>query len=112
ETGADLDDAERLGDVVVAAQAQPADAVLDGVPGGEEQHGYVDAAVAQELEDLEAVGTREHHVEDDDVRGTAGDLVEGFAQVAGHVDVESGELQGRDQQAPDTGVVVDDEDAV
>ena len=41
QPGDDLLQAERLGDVVVAAGREPGDAVLDGVAGGEEEDGYV-----------------------------------------------------------------------
>ena len=67
QPGDDLLEAERLGDVVVAAGGQPGDAVLDGVPGGEEQHRHVRVVAAQPAQHLEAVEVGQHHVEHDGV---------------------------------------------
>ena len=42
DAGHQLLQAERLGDVVVAAEREPTDLVLDGVARGEEQDGHVE----------------------------------------------------------------------
>ena len=68
DPGGQLLQAERLGDVVVAAEGQPADLVVGRVPGGQEDHRGTGTAVAQLPDDLEAVQVGEHDVEDDEVR--------------------------------------------
>ena len=64
----DLLEAERLGDVVVAARRDAGDAVLDGVLGGEEKDGHIGVGPAHPPQHLEAVDVREHDVEEHDVR--------------------------------------------
>ena len=68
DAGDELVEAERLRDVVVAAEREAADLVLDGVAGGQEEHRRAVAACAEQaLLDLEAVEVGEHHVEHDEV---------------------------------------------
>src|SRR5262249_52812851 len=62
DPGDDLLQAERLGDVVVAAEGQAADLVLGGVPGGQEDHGDLGAAAAQSSYYVEAVHIGQHDV--------------------------------------------------
>ena len=72
-------DAERLGDVVVAAEPQALDLVLGGVAGGEEDDrdpGAGALVLAQAAGHLEAVEVGEHHVEHDQVGPAALDRVE------------------------------------
>ena len=72
EHGADPRDhlfqAERLGDVVVAAQREAADLVLGGVPGRQEDDRDAGATAPQPPDDVEAVHVRQHHVQHDQVR--------------------------------------------
>ena len=67
QPGHDLLQRERLGDVVVAARGEAGDAVLDGVAGGQEEHGYVGLVATQPAEHLHAVEVGQHHVEHDGV---------------------------------------------
>ena len=67
QPGHDLLEAERLGDVVVAAGRQPGHPVLDGVAGGEEQDRDVLAVGAQLRQHGEPVEVGQHDVEDDGV---------------------------------------------
>ena len=63
QPGDDLLEAERLGDVVVAAGGQAGHPVLDRVLGGQEEHRHVGVVAAHPAQHLEAVEVGEHHVE-------------------------------------------------
>ena len=65
--GDQLVEAERLLQVVVTAEGEPADLVLGGVAGGEEQHRRAVAVGAQPAAHLEAVEVGHHHVEEDEI---------------------------------------------
>ena len=108
--GDDLGERERLGHVVVAADGEAGDLVLDAVAGGEEQDGHADAVGPQASGDLEAVEVGEHHVEHDEV----GRVLLGGGQrgPAGHglADVEALVPQGGGDGVDDRCLVVDDED--
>ena len=80
--GHQLLEAERLLEVVVAAEREPAHLVLGGVAGGEEQHRRVVAAGPQPPADLEPVEVGQHHVEQDEVGRQLADGVERRAPVA------------------------------
>ena len=60
---------ERLGDVVVAADGQTRQLVLQRVAGSQEEDGDPNPVGPQAPGDLEPVEVRQHHVEDDEVRG-------------------------------------------
>ena len=111
QPGDDLFEAERLRHVVVAAQGQPGDLVLQGVAGGQEQCRGVDAVGAQPAQHPEAVHAGHHHVEDHRVRPGFARPVQGLGAVGGGVDLESLELEAHREQFDDVGLVVDDEDA-
>ena len=63
----ELLEAERLGDVVVAAHRQAAHLVLGRVAGGEEDDRHLARARRSGAGDLEALHVGEHHVEDQQV---------------------------------------------
>ena len=62
-----LGERERLGQVVVAAGLQAADAVVDRPPRAQNQHRRRDAAPAQLLDERQAVALGQHQVDDRDV---------------------------------------------
>jgi hypothetical protein len=62
-----LFDAERLGDVVVAARRQPGDAVFHGILGRQKQNRQLRVFFAQLVQDVETAHVGQHHVEDDDI---------------------------------------------
>ena len=64
----ELLDAERLGDVVVASEREPAHLVLDGVARREEQDRHLHAIGGEPFGDREPVHVGEHHVEHDQRR--------------------------------------------
>ena len=109
DPGEHLLEAERLGDVVVAAEGEAGDLVLGGVAGGEEQHGRVPARCAQPPDDVEAVQVRHHHVEHDQVGAERVGQGERLLAVGGRGDLEAGEAQAGREQLEDVGLVVDDE---
>jgi len=58
---------ERLGDVVVGAEAEALELVIEFREAGEDQNRGLDLGGAQALQHLIAVHVRQHEVEDDDV---------------------------------------------
>src|SRR5581483_2171198 len=87
EPGQQLAEGERLGQVVVAAGAQPADAVVDLGERAQDQDRRPVAGVAQRLDDAEPVdAARQHAVEDQHVVLAGGGEIEPVAAVVGMVD--------------------------
>ena len=117
QDGAHPDDellhAEGLGHVVVAAQGEAPQLVVEGVARREEQHGQppADAVPAHALEDVEPAQVGEHDVEDDEVGAELGHRLEGVAAQVRHLDLHALVAQGHGQQVGDAGLVVDDQDA-
>ena len=72
-----LGELERLGEVVVGAEVQARDPVLDRIAHGEDQHRHAGAARAQALQHLEAVHLGQSQVEQHQV-----ELVRGEARSA------------------------------
>ena len=108
--GDELGHAERLGDVVVAADREAPDLVLGGVAGGEEQHGDVAPVSAEALGDVEAVDVGQHHVEHDEVGTERVDLLERPVPAGGGLDVEALVAKRHRDELGDGLLVVDDED--
>ena len=69
--GDDLGQCEGLGDVVVAADGQAGQLVLQRVAGREEEDGHADPVGPQAPGHLDAVEVGQHHVEDHEVRRVA-----------------------------------------
>ena len=67
---------ERLRYVVVAADGEPGDFVLRGVPRGQEDHRDAVLVPAEPADDLETVDVGQQHVQDDQVEG----MIPGQAQ--------------------------------
>ena len=103
-------DRKRFGDVVVGADVEARDAVGDAVVGG--QHDDRHAALgANALADFDAVHSRQHQVEDDEV-GLFEGLFEAGEPVARDVDLVAFVLEFELQDAADRRVVLDDEDPI
>ena len=109
QPGDDLFQAERLGDVVVAAEGQPGDLVLQRITGGKEQRGRVDAVGAQSAQHPETVHTGHHHVEDHRVRLDFAGQIERRCAISRGVDLEALKFEADRQQFDDGVLVVDDE---
>ena len=107
QPGDHLFEAERLRDIVIAAERQTGDLVLQRIARGQEQGGGLDAVGAQPAEQPEPVHPGHHHVEDDRVRTDLTRLVQGGGAVGRGVDLESLELQTHGEQLDDVGLVVD-----
>ena len=80
-----LGESERLGHVVVGAEGEPVDEVVDGCGGGEHQHPAVGLLAAQGPADLVAVDAGQVAVEHHHVVGVQARLVEGADAVVRHV---------------------------
>jgi hypothetical protein len=106
----DLLEAERLRDVVVAAERETRDLVLQGVAGGQEQRGRVDPVGTQPSQHAEPVHAGHHHVEDHRVGPDLAGLVEGGRAAGGRVHLEALELEADGEKLDDVGLVVHDED--
>ena len=108
DAGDELLTPERLGDVVVAAGAQPAHALQLGAAGGEDEHRNV-AEIADALERLPAVELGHRDVEDDEIGAMGMEGTQPGPAVAGHRDLVSGPHEQNADQLADVRLVVDDE---
>ena len=111
DPGHDLLEAERLRDVVVAAEREPSHLLLGAVAGREEQDRHPHAVGTEAPAHLEAVEVGEHHVEHDEVGLVVGDGSERLPAVRGQDDVEPEVTEGGVEQEADVVLVVGDEDA-
>ena len=111
DAGDDLGEAERLGDVVVAAGAERLDLVLDRVLGGEEEDRGLEAALAEAAADLDPVEVGEHPVEHDQVGlGRRRRRSARRGRVRGLLDLEALVAERGRDGVDDRRLVVDDED--
>ncbi len=84
-------------------------AVLDGIAGGEEQYWRIQAGLAHGLEDLPAVTSRQHYVEDQQVVVAGqGQELAGFA-IGGQLSGEAGLAQALAEVLAGAGLVFDDQ---
>lgn len=109
EAGEEFVEIEGFGEVVVGTLVEAFDAIGHGISGGEHEDGGGDAG-AESGEDLPAVESGEHDVEDDGVVLMVGGFVESFLAVAGGVDGIVFFTQGGGEAALEEGVVFDDEE--
>jgi hypothetical protein len=105
-------EAEGLGDVVVAAEAEAADLVVGGVARGQEDDRHAAALGAEPARDLEALHVGQHHVEHDQIGLERRHRDERLGAGARRLDGEALEAQGHRDDVDDVGLVVDDEHAV
>ena len=105
DAGHDLLQAEGLGHVVVASDGQSHHLVLRGGAGGEEQHGGANALLPDAAGHGESVDVRE----DDQVGLGLLDHLDGFGARCGGGHIESGEMQGCDEQFTDGRFVVNND---
>jgi hypothetical protein len=106
DAGDDLLKAERLGDVVVAADGQAGDLVLGGVLGRQEQHRGAGVALAEPSGHVEAVQVGQHHVQDHQVGSVALHGLEGLQPAGGGGHLEPGQAQAGREQLEDVGLVL------
>src|SRR4051794_13099551 len=105
-------EAERLGDVVVAARGQPAQLVVGRVARGEEDDRCRRPLGAQPPGDLEALHVGQHHVEHDEVGAERVHRRERARAGAGRLHVIAVEAQGHRDDVDDVRLVVDDQHTV
>jgi hypothetical protein len=86
QTGDQLGEGERLGHVVVGAEREPVDQVVDAGGGGQHKHAAVGLLPAQRATDVVAVHHRQVAVEHHHVVGVQARLVERAGAVVGNVD--------------------------
>lgn len=103
-------EAERFGHVVVTAESQPGDLVLDGIAGGEKQRGAVHSVGTQPTQQPKAVHPGHHHVQHHQVRPEGAGDVEGLHTVGRGRHLEADEAQAGAQQVDDVRFVVDHQD--
>ena len=106
-----LDEGERLDEIVIAPGAQTAHAVVDLAERGDDQEGCGDAVVAQLAHHGDAVDVRQHAV-DGDHGIVAGDAVaQGFTTRRGKIDVVARGGEFLDELACGFRIVLDDQNA-
>ena len=97
--------------VFLTARGQAGHPVLDGVAGGEEEHGYVGVGRAHPAQHLEPVEVGEHHVEHDRIGGEGLRGRHGLGAGMGRSDLEPLVAQGHADQLGDVLLVVHHEHA-
>src|SRR5262249_56214538 len=85
--GQQVRDGERLDEIVVRTTVEPAYAVIDGVLGGEDQDGRLQAALAQGRQDLQPLSMGKHEIEDDAIERLVVGEEEAFLPRRGQPDV-------------------------
>ena len=108
DSARELTGGKRLRHVVVGAELEADDAVGLLASRGQHDHRQV-AARADPPAQREAVGARQHHVEDDELRRGPLDQLAGGVPVAGDEGVEPVALEVADDDVTHDRLVVDDE---
>ena len=109
--GDELLEAERLGDVVVAADRESLHLLLGGVAGGQEHDRHVVPVGPEPLHDREPVAVGEHDVEHHEVGAELLRRPQRVGAGAGDLDVEAFVAQGGRDEVGDVRLVVDDENS-
>ena len=106
-----LDEGEGLGEVIVAAGAQPLHAVVDLAQRRQQQHRHRAARGAQGAQHGQPVDLRQHAVEHQRVVGLGGGEEQAVLAVVRDVDHVPGLAQALGDETGHVGVVLDDQDA-
>ena len=107
----DLFEAERLGDVVVAAGREARDAIAHGILRRQEQHGHVVAGLPEALQHRHPVEVGHHDVEHQGVRSELPRGLERLEAGTGGADLPALHAERHRQQVGEHLLVIDDEDA-
>lgn len=102
---------EWLDQIIVCAEVEPDNAILDSIAGRQNQHRRMNLSLAQGLQDLEATSAREHQVEQHEVKRLGGRAEKTLLAVRCHDDVVMLRLKGRSQHVRKLALVFDDQDA-
>src|SRR5262249_26612836 len=105
-----LAERERLHEVVVAAGAQPLDAIIDTAERAQDQGRGPDLRAAQRTEQAKPVHARQHAVENDRVVAARGGQEQPLAAVPGLVDGVAALVEPFDQIGGGFAIVFDDEE--
>ena len=62
-SGQQLGKSERFDQIIIGPQLKAMHAVFYGIAGGQEQHGNIQPGAAHRLQDLPAVATGQHYIE-------------------------------------------------
>ena len=109
DAGLELLGAERFDHVVVGPQFQAGDAIRHVAEGGEHHDRHI-GILAQLLADAIAIESGHHHVQHHQIRQALAEEFQGLFAVAGGDHLVADHRQPGFQDAPDTGLVVHDED--
>ncbi|SHT69626.1 Uncharacterised protein [Mycobacteroides abscessus subsp. abscessus] len=107
QPGNHLFQTEWLGHVVVCAQRQAGDLVLQAVPCREEQCRCVDAVGAQPAQNSESIHSGHHHVEDHRVGADRARQVQGGGSAVCGIDIKALEFKTDREQLDDVRFIVD-----
>ncbi len=105
-----LDERERLDQVIVGTELKPVDAVVDVIARGQEDHRQV-APRAQRAHDFPAVDAGQHHIEHDEVVGMLQRHVQAVRAGTREIHGVAAFAQPLLEVIAGLGVVFDDEDA-
>jgi hypothetical protein len=106
-----LGKSEGLHEVIVGAGIEALNAILDGVLGREDEDGGLDPPLAKRSQDLEAVATRQHEIQEDEVERILVDEKEGFLARRSDEDVVALRREPTAQRHRHLRFVLDDQDA-
>ena len=109
QTGQQLRKRERLRQVVVAARLQTLDAVVNRPARAQDEHGGMDAARADAIDERQPVETRQHHVDDRGVVASADRQLDAPFTVGRDIDGMTGFGQALADEVGDRRVVFDHE---
>src|SRR6266545_435852 len=110
DSGQELLECERLGDVVVSACAKSFDLGVDGVLRGENENWTLEAAPAKVVQHLQSRFAREPHVEDDEIVIPRGGHALTLVARADEVDSPSLLLESALYELADRRVILNDQD--
>ena len=108
----ELAQVERLRDVVVGTELEPHDAIDRLLARGQHDDGQARRSLVplQPPADLDAVHVREHEVEENQIERLGRDLLQRLHAVLREHDPISRSLERAVEQAPQIGLVLDDQD--
>ncbi len=104
-----LGERERLHEIVVAADLESGDAIVDRLPRAEDQHRRADAALAQRADHADTVHRREHQIDNGDVVPAGPRHLQTGRSVARVIDDEARFPQAAGHEISDRLIVLDDE---
>ena len=102
---------ERLRQIVISAGVEPAHAIVDGIPRGQQQDGQTVGLLTQPAAQFEPGHPGKHDVENGDVVGLLVGKGDAVDAVVGEVDRVALAAQSSREECSHLGLVIDDQDA-